>query len=88
MNYSIRIKRSAAKELARIPMPDRERLVAAIDRLAESPFVGETLKGQTRGLRRLRAGVYRVLYEIQKDALVVLVVGVAHRRRAYRRRPS
>lgn len=85
MNFSIRIKRSAARELARIPKPDRERLVAAIDRLAENPFVGETLKGRLRGLRRLRSGRYRVLYETWNDALIVLVVRVSHRRDAYRR---
>ena len=84
MNYSIRIKRSAAKELARIAGPDRQRIVAAIDRLAENPFVGESLKGKLRGLRRVRAGAFRVLYEIQDKALVVLVVRVAHRQGAYR----
>lgn len=85
MNFSIRIKRSAARELARIPKQDRERLVAAIDRLAENPFVGETLKGRLRGLRRLRSGRYRVLYETRDDALVVLAVRVSSRRNAYRR---
>ena len=85
MNFSIRIKRSAARELARTPKQDRERLVAAIDRLAENPYVGETLKGRLRGLRRLRSGRYRVLYETRNDALVVLVVRVSHRRNAYRR---
>ncbi len=88
MTYSIRIKRSAASELARTPRQDRERLVAAIDRLIKNPFIGETLKGQLRGLRRLRAGRYRVLYEIRDDILVVLVVRVSHRRDAYRRRPA
>lgn len=46
MNYSIQIKRSAARELARIPGPERTRLVAAIDELSENPFLGESLKGK------------------------------------------
>ena len=84
MNYSIRIKRSAARELANIASPDRRRIVETIDRLAENPYVGESLKGQLHGLRRIRIGAYRVIYEIRKSLLEVLVVRVAHRRSAYR----
>ena len=85
MSYSIRIKGSAARELAKVAKPDRPRIVSAIDRLAENPFLGSVLKGDQRGLRRLRLGNYRVLYEVQNDELVVLVVRVAHRLEVYRR---
>ena len=85
MTYSIRIKRSAAKELSRLTKSDRSRIVAAIDRLAANPMTGTALKGALRGLRRLRVGDFRVLYEVQVDALVVLVVRVAQRSNAYRR---
>ena len=87
MSYSIRIKESAAKELRRVATPDRTRIVAAIDRLAETPHLGAALKGDLRGLRRLREGDYRVVYEVRDEELVVLVVRVAHRRDAYRRAP-
>ena len=86
MSYSIRIKESAARELRRIRKPDRVRIVAAIDRLADTPHLGTALKGGLTGLRRLRVGDYRVLYEIRDEELVVLVVRIAHRRDAYRRR--
>lgn len=48
-------------------------------------MAGSPLKGGLKGIRRLRVGDYRVLYEVQETALVVLVVRVAHRRDAYRR---
>ena len=85
MSCSIRIRRSAARELGHVPRRERERLVAAIDALSERPFSGNALKGGLRGLRRLRVGDYRVVYEVQEDALVVLVVRVAHRRDPHRR---
>ena len=85
MSYSIRIKASAAKELQRVPKVDRTRIVRAIDRLMDSPFLGNALKGELRGLRRLRVGDYRVVYELRDDLLVVLVVRISHRREAYRR---
>ena len=86
MSFSIRIKGSAAKELERITKADRARLVEAIDRLSENPFLGSALKGELRGLRRLRIDDYRVLYEVQHGELIVLVVRVAHRREVYRQR--
>lgn len=88
MNFSIRIKSSAAKELGRVGKRDRARIVTAIDRLAGNPLLGTALKGDFRGLRRLRVGEYRVTYEVQKDVLVVMVVRVARRKDAYRRKPS
>ena len=85
MKFSIRIKRSAVRELRRLAKEDRVRIVAAVDRLAENPFLGSALKGEERGLRRLRVGDFRVIYEAQEDALVVLAVRVARWREAYRR---
>ena len=85
VSYSVRIKRSAARELASIPQPARTRAVHAIDGLREQPLAGSTLKGGLRGLRRLRVGDYRIVYELLDGELVVLVVRVAHRRDAYRR---
>ena len=82
--YSVRIKSSAAKELARLPHDARERLVEAIDKLGEEPLAGALLKGGLRGLRRIRVGNYRIVYEVLDDELVALVIRVAHRQGAYR----
>ena len=86
MRYVIRIKESAARELQRIERSGRERLIAAIDRLAENPFAGSALKGELRGLRRIRVGDYRLIYKVGEQDLVVLVLRADHRREAYRRR--
>lgn len=88
MSYSIRIKKSAVKELKRVPRAHRIRIVDAIDRLAETPHLGSALKGDLHGLRRLRVGRYRILYEVHHDALVVLVIRAAPRQDASRRAPS
>jgi len=82
--YSIRIKASAAKALCRLPAADRLRVIEAVDRLAKEPGAGGTLKGEFSGLRRLRVGQYRIVYEIMDDELVVLVVRIGHRREIYR----
>lgn len=84
--HAVRIKRSATRDLAQIARQDRERIVYAIDRLGEQPHAGYPLKGALRGLRRIRVGDYRIIYEVLDNELVVLVVRVPHRREAYRRR--
>ena len=84
MSWSVRIKNSARKELRRITGDDRRRLISAIDGLAENPYRGSALKGELTGLRRIRVGSYRILYEIRDGELVVLVVRVGHRRQVYR----
>lgn len=84
MAYSLTIKASAAKALKRIDRQDRLRLVEAIDRLKDEPAAGGVLKGEFRGLRRLRVGDYRIIYEVIEDELVVLVVRIGHRKDVYR----
>lgn len=85
MTYSLQIKASAAKALGKIPKPSRIRLIEAIDRLRNEPHAGGVLKGEFAGLRRIRVGNYRVVYEVVDDQLVILVIRVAHRKDVYRR---
>jgi mRNA interferase RelE/StbE len=83
-NYSLEIKRSAAKELAQVPPKDRGRIIARIQALAEDPRpVGaEKLSGQAR--YRVRQGDYRILYEIEDQILRIMVVKIVHRGDVYR----
>jgi mRNA interferase RelE/StbE len=84
MTYSVSIKQSAAKMLAKMPPEDRLRIIGAIDTLKTNPTAGGALKGEFSGLRRIRIGSYRVVYEIHDQNLVVLVIRIGHRREVYR----
>jgi len=84
MIYSISIRQSAAKALERVEWEDRRRIIAAIDQLKTNPSAGGVLKGEFYGLRRIRIGSYRVVYEVQDQKLVVLVIRIGHRREVYR----
>ncbi len=84
MIYSVRIKQSAAKALEKVAREDRLRIIAAIDQLKTNPAAGGVLKGEFSGLRRIRIGNYRVIYEVHDNELVVLVIRIGHRRNVYR----
>ena len=84
MPYSLKIKQSAYKELQRIDKKERTRIISAIDKLTDNPHLGKVLKGEFTGLRRIRAGNYRVIYEINEGEVLILVLRIAHRKQAYR----
>ena len=84
MIYQITIKESALKALSKIELQYRSRLIDAIEKLKTNPNAGSVLKGEFSGLRRIRIGDYRIVYEVQNAQLVILVVRVAHRREVYK----
>ena len=84
MLYSLKIKQSALKELQKINKQERTRVIAAIEQLAENPHIGKLLKGEFSGLRRIRSGNYRVIYEINEGEVLILVLRIAHRKQVYR----
>lgn len=83
MPYLLKIKNSAFKEIQKIDKPSRQRVIEAIDKLTSNPHIGKQLKGEHSGLRRIRSGSYRVVYEINENEIVVLILRVAHRKDIY-----
>ena len=81
----------SAEEHEREVRPDAiivQGIVAAIDRLATESFAGGVLKGEFAGLRRLRVGSYRVVYEVSEGELLILVIRIGHCREIYRSKPQ
>ena len=83
-SYRLVIKPSASKEIEALPKQDRKRVVARIEGLAKDPRpVGsEKLSGKEQ--YRLRQGNYRILYSIEDQILIVMVVKIGHRKEVYR----
>ena len=79
--FEVLIKPSAAKELEAIPRKkDRQRIVRRIRGLAEDPRPPGCQKLSGRERYRIRQGVYRIVYAVEEDRLVVYVVKVGHRK--------
>lgn len=85
MPYSISYAPSAAKVIRKLDMQTARRLLEAIGALAKEPRPSGCiqLKGGD-GELRIRVGDYRVVYDVQDEELVVLVLRVGHRREVYR----
>ena len=61
-----------------------QRVAHAIDRLAEEPTIGVPLKGELKGCWKYRIGSYRIVYQIVRKQLVVLILDIGHRKEVYR----
>lgn len=83
-SYEVRLRKSVFKDLDPIPKRDVQRIVASIAALADNPRPPQAMKLTGAEKYRLRCGVYRVLYEIQDNVLLVCVVKVGHRKDVYR----
>jgi mRNA interferase RelE/StbE len=85
MRYNIDVKPSAKKALAKIPNPHRGRIAKRIDRLADDPRPADAKKlSANASLYRVRVGDYRIIYQVEDDALLVLVVRIGTRGDVYR----
>jgi mRNA interferase RelE/StbE len=76
--YRVVTTKSFVKTLARLPLNWQKRIVAKIKEIAVDPYApnNNLTKLQGRDGYRLRVGDWRVIYELQDDRLVMLVLEV------------
>jgi mRNA interferase RelE/StbE len=83
--WQVRYTRQAEKDLGRLDPPIRRRIVAGIDRLAAGDAVGVIRLRGADAAYRLRVGDWRVIFRRLDGELIILVVRVLPRGRAYDR---
>ncbi|MEZ4846994.1 MAG: type II toxin-antitoxin system RelE/ParE family toxin [Bdellovibrionota bacterium] len=83
-NYEIEIKKSAQKELEKLPKKDIQIIVEKINGLCKNPRGPNSIKLSGDEKYRMRVGRYRVLYEIVDQVLMIYVIKIAHRKEVYR----
>lgn len=89
MAWHLEFKKKALDDLEALDRQTARRIVTFLETrviTSEKPWqLGAKLQGKEfDGLIRYRVGDYRILAEIRNETLVVLVVGVGHRREVYR----
>ena len=84
MKYTVYIERYAQKQILKLDRKVIPIIKSAIEGLADNPRpVGyKKLKGEDA--YRIRVGDYRVIYEIDDDRIIVVVVSVGHRKDIYK----
>ncbi|MEO5572690.1 MAG: type II toxin-antitoxin system RelE/ParE family toxin [Bacteroidia bacterium] len=83
--YEIIIVKSAVKQLQSIPTHYREKIIQKVDALSSNPRPHGVEKLTNRDNEyRIRIGVYRVIYSIFDEKLIVEVVDIDHRKQIYK----
>ena len=82
--YRIELRPGAARALRKLDPDIQPRIRGAVALLAENPRPPTARALQGRPGFRVRVGDYRILYTIDDEVLLVVVVALGHRRDAYR----
>ena len=83
-SYNIEWKRSATRELRRLPREAILRILQTIEQLATEPYPHGVRKlvGSERTYR-IRVGDYRVVYNVVSSTLIIQIIRVGHRKDIY-----
>lgn len=81
------LARRARSELLQLDWPLIDAIEDALGLLEREPESGHELRGRLRGLRSLRVGSYRIVYQVIEDGRAVRVASIRHRAVAYESDP-
>jgi len=83
--YRIEFAGCAYRAFGKLDPQTRERLAPHISSLADEPRpIGSKRLVAAEEIHRIRVGAYRIVYRIEDDVLLVLVLKLGHRRDVYR----
>lgn len=81
--YKLKVKKSAEKELVKIPKRELIKIINKIQSLSDDPHPEGSIKLSNQEKYRLRVGNYRVLYKVEDNILTIFIVKVGHRKDIY-----
>ena len=86
--YSVRLLKTATKELEKLDRVTAKRVVERLEWLSSNLDSTKLfpLKGELSGLYKLREGSHRIIFEILKSENTIIVHAIGHRREIYKQR--
>ena len=83
-SYRLLLKKSAERELRKIPKTDLQRITERIKELAALPRPSGSEKLAGQDSYRIRQGDYRIVYTVDDDPRLIEIIKIGHRREVYR----
>ena len=81
--FKIILSNKFDKTFSQLDRVSQKRIVERLKDLSKNPKSGKPLKGRFKGIRSLRVGEYRILYDIQESHLIIVVIAMGHRKSVY-----
>lgn len=86
MKYQVIIPKKVQKELDRIDIKYKDKIFAVLISLQDDPYIGKKLHGKYKDQLSYNVWPYRIIYEIKKKKLIVLIINIGHRQGVYKRK--
>ena len=84
IKYEVEFKQSAIKSLGKLPKKIQRRIQGVIAVLETNPLPPSAVKMKGRDAYRIRVSDYRIIYSVENNKLLIIVVAIGHRREVYR----
>ena len=84
--YSVTVSKSAKKTLSKLPNEVIKKILDALDDLVEEPRPMGYIQLKGRSGYRIRVGNYRVIYDVNDDELLILVMEIGNRKEIYKKK--
>lgn len=81
--YELIYSPSALRQLDKLERKIRERIIIALERLRIRPESCDIKKLIGMSGYRFRVGDYRVIFDMEKDKLIILILQIGHRKNIY-----
>lgn len=81
--YELIYSPTALKQLEKLELAIRERIIIALERLRIRPESCDIKKLVGMPGYRFRVGDYRIVFDMEKENLMILVLQIGHRRNIY-----
>ena len=80
MNWELRLRKRAKKNILRFPRRDQLHVTIALREISSNPYTGDIVKleGEKNSWRR-RVGAYRIFYELNSQEKVISIFRVERR---------
>jgi mRNA interferase RelE/StbE len=83
--YQVEIAPAAQRQIRKLTTDVQQKIIQRLEALAVDPYPAGVVKMRgEQSLYRVRLGDYRIIYEIQDEELLILVLKVGHRRDVYK----
>ena len=80
-----KLSKKAKKDLNKLTNNDAIRILKALRYLETNPYFGKKMKGEFKGLWRIKIPPFRVIYRYDKSTNLILIVSIGYREGIYKR---